>query len=83
MCGSNGTAPEAPTTDKARAYWKKNLDMLLEVTRSEDFPLVTRIQHNLASGALPEVIYGRNEPALIHLHASINAALAAAGCKVA
>ena len=70
-------APEAPTTDKARAYWKTNLDMLLDVTGREDFPLVTQIQRNLASGALPEVVYGRNEPALIHLHRSINAALAA------
>jgi phenylpropionate dioxygenase-like ring-hydroxylating dioxygenase large terminal subunit len=76
-------APEAPTTDKARAYWKKNLDMLLDVTGREDFPLMAQIQRNLASGALPELIYGRNEPALIHLHTSINAALAAAGCTVA
>jgi hypothetical protein len=36
-----------------------------------------KIQANLASGALPELIYGRNEPALIHLHRSINEALAA------
>ena len=36
-----------------------------------------RIQRNLESGALPELIYGRIEPALIHMHASINAALAA------
>lgn len=75
-------APEAPTTDKARAYWKKNLDLLLEVTGREDFPLMTEIQRNLASGALPELVYGRNEPALIHLHTSINAALSAAGCKI-
>ncbi|HLZ84859.1 MAG TPA: SRPBCC family protein [Caulobacteraceae bacterium] len=69
-------APEAPTTDKARAYWTKNLDRLLQVTGTEDFPLMEKIQANLASGALPELIYGRNEPALIHLHRSIHAALA-------
>lgn len=72
-------APQAPATDKARAYWKKNLDMLLAVTGSEDFPLVTQIQQNLNSGALPELVYGRNEPALIHLHTSINNALNAGG----
>jgi phenylpropionate dioxygenase-like ring-hydroxylating dioxygenase large terminal subunit len=70
-------APQAPTTDKTRAYWRKNLDMLLDVTGSEDFPLTTQIHQNLKSGALPEVIYGRNEPALIHLHTSINNALGA------
>jgi phenylpropionate dioxygenase-like ring-hydroxylating dioxygenase large terminal subunit len=72
-------APEAPTTDKARGYWKKNLDLLINVTGTEDFPLMAQIHQNLKSGALPEVIYGRNEPALIHLHTSINAALTEAG----
>jgi phenylpropionate dioxygenase-like ring-hydroxylating dioxygenase large terminal subunit len=68
-------APTTPTTDKARNYWKKNLDVLLGVTGREDFPMMEEIQANLASGALPELVYGRIEPALVHLHASINAAL--------
>lgn len=68
-------APSAPTTDKALNYWKRNLDILLDVTGKEDFPLQERVQANLASGALPEVVYGRIEPALVHLHASINAVL--------
>ena len=72
-------APQAPASDKAAAYWTKNLDQLWAVTTGEDFPLMAKIQANLASGALPEVIYGRNEPALIHLHRSIDAALAEAG----
>ncbi|MBS0222883.1 MAG: aromatic ring-hydroxylating dioxygenase subunit alpha [Proteobacteria bacterium] len=68
-------APDAPATDKARNYWKHNLDLLLDVTGKEDFPLQEKVQANLASGALPEVVYGRIEPALVHLHASINAAV--------
>ena len=68
-------APETPRTEKARNYWKKNLDMLMTVTGTEDFPLMEEIQRNLASGALPEVVYGRIEPALVHLHTSINAVL--------
>ena len=71
-------AAEAPTSDKARAYWKRNLDLLLQVTGTEDFPLMQQIHAALASGAVKALIYGRNEPGLIHLHASINAALAAA-----
>lgn len=70
-------AAEAPRDDKARRYWTRNLDILLQVTETEDFPQMELIQKNLASGALPELIYGRLEPALIHMHASINAALAA------
>ena len=68
-------APEAPKDEKARSYWKKNLDLLLKVTESEDFPLMEQIQRNLESGALPEVVYGRIEPALVHLHRAINEAL--------
>ncbi|HEY1710153.1 MAG TPA: SRPBCC family protein [Rhizomicrobium sp.] len=72
-------APREPESDKARSYWKKNMDMLIGVTGSEDFPLVAQIHSILKSGALPELIYGRNEPALIHLHRSIDAALADGG----
>ena len=38
-----------------------------------------RIQVNLDSGALPEVVYGRNEPPLVHFHRSVNEALATGG----
>lgn len=71
-------APTAPANEKAWGYWRKNLDMLLDVTGREDFPLMMKIQQNLASNALPELVYGRNEPALIHLHTSIERALAEA-----
>ncbi len=71
-------APTPPVEDKARRYWIKNLDLLLHVTGTEDFPLMEKIQANLESGALPEVVYGRVEPALVHLHQSINGQLEAA-----
>jgi phenylpropionate dioxygenase-like ring-hydroxylating dioxygenase large terminal subunit len=71
-------APREPRSEKERAYWLKNLDVLLAVTNGEDFPLMARIHQNLASGALPEVVYGKMEPALAHFHASVDAALARA-----
>jgi hypothetical protein len=43
---------------------------------------MTQIHKNLKSGALPQLVYGKNEPGLIHLHTSINNALAEAGCVV-
>jgi phenylpropionate dioxygenase-like ring-hydroxylating dioxygenase large terminal subunit len=70
-------APREPQSERERAYWLKNLDALLAVTNAEDFPMMARIQANLASGALPEVVYGRMEPALVHFHESVAAALAA------
>jgi phenylpropionate dioxygenase-like ring-hydroxylating dioxygenase large terminal subunit len=68
-------SPTEPVTERSRNYFIKNLDLLLHVTGTEDFPLMEQIQRSLASGALPEVIYGRNEPPLIHFHRSINQAL--------
>lgn len=65
-------APTAPETDKARAYWKKNMDLLFNVTGQEDFPTMRQIHLSMAAGAIDELIYGRNEPCLIHLHRSIN-----------
>ncbi len=69
-------APEPPATEKAQRYWTKNLDLLLQVTGTEDFPTMERIQANMASGAVPEVVYGRIEPPLIHFHTALNQALA-------
>ncbi len=72
-------APEPPVTDSARQHWKKNLDMLLHVTETEDFPMMATIHAGLASGAVKEVIYGKIEPALSFYHKSINQLLAQAG----
>jgi hypothetical protein len=36
----------------------------------EDFPLGERMQIGFESGATEEVIYGRNEPSLVHFHTS-------------
>ncbi len=71
-------APEATVTESAKNHWKKNLDMLLQVTESEDFPMMERIHAGMASGAAKEVIYGRIEPALSFYHKAINQLLASA-----
>ena len=72
-------SPEPATTDAAKKHWKKNLDMLLQVTESEDFPMMANIHAALASGALKEVIYGRIEPALSFFHQSLNQLLELSG----
>ena len=71
-------APVEPASDRARGYFVKNLELLLQVTATEDFPTMEKIQASLESGALPELVYGRNEPPLIHFHRSINDAVATA-----
>lgn len=68
-----------PGTSRPAAYFERNLDVLLGVTDAEDFPMQEDVQRNLASGVLPEVVYGRMEPALVAYHAAVNDRLAAAG----
>jgi phenylpropionate dioxygenase-like ring-hydroxylating dioxygenase large terminal subunit len=69
-------APEEPATDKARNYWKRNLDLLIQVTEDEDFLMCEQIQRSFASGAQEAIQFGRNEPALIHFHSTLDALLA-------
>lgn len=64
-------APEAPTSEKAQRYWRKNLDAVLAVTGNEDFPQCEQMQADMAAGAVAELIFGRNEPALGHYHRSL------------
>jgi phenylpropionate dioxygenase-like ring-hydroxylating dioxygenase large terminal subunit len=65
-------APEPPRTEAAKTHWKKNLDLLLQVTETEDFPMMEQIYRALTSGAVPELIYGKLEPALVHYHQSLD-----------
>lgn len=68
--------PDAPRKPE---YYVKNLDILLGVTNTEDFPMQEQVQRNLASGAVPELVYGKMEPALVAYHTAVNVRLAGAG----
>ena len=65
-------------TDKPDSYWEKNRDIAIRTVLEEDFPLGERMQIGFESGATEEVIYGRNEPSLVHFHRSIRNALGVA-----
>ena len=53
------------------------------VEASADFPTMEKIQAALGSGAVPEVVYGRIEPPLVHFHSALAEALAAAAAEAA
>jgi phenylpropionate dioxygenase-like ring-hydroxylating dioxygenase large terminal subunit len=63
-----------PIDELARKKADFNLEILWNVTTTEDFPQSDAIQSNLSSGAIRELVFGRNEPALIHYHEAIAAA---------
>jgi phenylpropionate dioxygenase-like ring-hydroxylating dioxygenase large terminal subunit len=67
--------PEPPATEKARGYWRKNYDLAIRTVKEEDFALGEKMQRGFMSGMQKEVVYGRNEPALIHFHQRLRAAL--------
>ena len=67
--------PRAPVTDEERTHWDKNMQLVFDVVTGEDFPAGRSIQIGLASGAQTHTVFGRNEPAMIHYHRSLRAAL--------
>lgn len=67
--------PKAPTTDAERQHWQANLNLVMKVVLNEDFPAGRTMQIGFSSGAQNAVVYGRNEPAMIHYHRSMRAAL--------
>lgn len=67
--------PEPATSERARAYWDRNNDILYGAT-DEDFALGESIQRGLASGANEEVLFGAFEHALTHFHDEVARRLA-------
>ena len=67
--------PKPPATEEERIHWDKNMQLVLDVVTGEDFPAGRTIQAGLTSGAQTHLVYGRNEPAMIHYHQSLQAAL--------
>jgi len=69
-------AASLEVSERTDRYLRRNLDLLLDVTGREDFPLMERIQSTLDAGALTEMVHGRIEPALVHFHESVDRLLA-------
>ena len=67
--------PQKPITEEERTHWEKNMQLALDVITGEDFPAGRSIQIGLCSGAQTHTIFGCNEPAMIHYHQSLRAAL--------
>src|SRR5258705_12944526 len=67
--------PKAPASEDERTHWDKNMQLVLDVVTGEDFPAGRTIQLGLNSGAQTHLVYGRNEPAMIHYHQSMRKVL--------
>jgi hypothetical protein len=70
--------PGPPKSDDERAFYETNVKFTTQVVFKEDFDQQQDIHRSLRTGLMPGVVYGRNEPMLIHHHEQIELALAAA-----
>lgn len=68
--------PEPAITDKARGHWDRNFDLALRTVENEDFVISEGMQRGFAAGLQETIVFGRNEPALGHLHRAYDRALA-------
>src|SRR5262245_17073309 len=70
--------PKAPANEEEKTHWDRNMQLVLDVVTGEDFPAGRTIQMGLTSGAQTHLVYGRNEPAMIHYHRSMREVLGGA-----
>lgn len=69
-------AKEPAVTEEAQRRWAKSLDIVVDVIDREDYVMCEQMQRSFRSGAQDEIVFGRNEPSLIHFHESIERLLA-------
>lgn len=67
--------PEPAATEKARAYWDKNVKIFWDAL-DEDFRMAVSIQSGMRSGANREIVFGRFEQACAWFNQSLDDVLA-------
>jgi phenylpropionate dioxygenase-like ring-hydroxylating dioxygenase large terminal subunit len=67
--------PKPVSSAEEKQHWDANLALTVKVVTTEDFPASRTMQLGFASAAQTHIVYGRNEPALVHYHQSIRHAL--------
>lgn len=66
-------------TDETRSRLAKAFDGQMQIAGTEDFPLQEKIQRGLDSGALEEVVFGRNEVAARAFQEALDASMGRVG----
>lgn len=67
--------PQQPQTDKEHRHWKTNKDMVQKAL-DEDHQAAEGVQRGIASGANADLLFGRYEQGIVHMHEHFNQALA-------
>jgi hypothetical protein len=69
--------PNPPRSERQANFWQRNFELTRDVVFNEDFTLQAGTYAGMRNGASPDLVYGRNEPALIHFHTMLRDALGA------
>ena len=62
---------EPPATEEAADRLRRSFERLLDTIDREDYEMCEQTQRSFASGAQRALVFGRNEPGLIHYHRAI------------
>jgi hypothetical protein len=73
--------PRPATRSHARAYWDRNMELLMRTVEDEDFPIAEGIQRGFEADLDQFITFGRHEPGLTQYHAALNAALGQAHAR--
>jgi hypothetical protein len=63
--------PEPASTEKAQRHWDANMDLTVKTVLEEDFPANAGAQAGYRADNAPDLVFGRNEPALVHFESMI------------
>ncbi len=70
-------SPNDCKDESTKRHWDKNLELVLQVTENEDFPVGEGTQKGFYTGAQSNITFGSNEPALAKFHKTITEKLKA------
>ena len=68
--------PSPVETERQASHFRKTLELHQRVSGDQDFTQQVKIQRSLATGRVDRVLFGRNEPAAIHFHRSLEDVIA-------
>jgi phenylpropionate dioxygenase-like ring-hydroxylating dioxygenase large terminal subunit len=67
--------PTRTTSEKATAHWEKN-KAIVQGALDEDHRAAEEVYRGISSGINPDVVFGRFEQGIVHMHHHLNEALA-------
>ncbi len=75
ICELDFYVPPGPISEAAQEHWEKNWRLTIDTVEREDFNAMAGVQRGLGSGAINQLRFGANEPALSMFHQSLSETL--------